>query len=231
MVYRIYVEKKAGLQNEANALASEIKTFLGIDSVEGVRILNRYDAENITEELFNYAVKTVFSEPQLDDATKELDSKGGIVFATEYLPGQFDQRADSAAQCIQLISQGEKPTVNSARVYVIYGNVTEDELAKIKKHVINPVESREATLDKKETLKQEYNIPTEVKTLVGFNQLDKAGLANFIKENGLAMDEDDIKFCQDYFKSEGKDPTITEIKMIDTYWSDHHLVNIALSTV
>ena len=231
MVYRIYVEKKAGLQNEANALASEIKTFLGIDSVEGVRILNRYDAENITEELFNYAVKTVFSEPQLDDATKELDSKGGIVFATEYLPGQFDQRADSAAQCIQLISQGEKPTVNSARVYVIYGNVTEDELARIKKHVINPVESREASLDKKETLKQEYNIPTEVKTLVGFNQLDKAGLANFIKENGLAMDEDDIKFCQDYFKSEGKDPTITEIKMIDTYWSDHCRHTTFLTTV
>ncbi|MBO5439865.1 MAG: phosphoribosylformylglycinamidine synthase, partial [Clostridia bacterium] len=231
MVYRIYVEKKAGLQNEANVLASEIKTFLGIDSVEGVRILNRYDAENITEELFNYAVKTVFSEPQLDDATKELDSKGGIVFATEYLPGQFDQRADSAAQCIQLISQGEKPTVNSARVYVIYGNVTEDELARIKKHVINPVESREATLDKKETLKQEYNIPTEVKTLVGFNKLDKAGLAGFIKENGLAMDEDDIKFCQDYFKSEGKDPTITEIKMIDTYWSDHCRHTTFLTTV
>ena len=231
MVYRIYVEKKAGLQNEANVLASEIKTFLGIDSVEGVRILNRYDAENITEELFSYAVKTVFSEPQLDDATKELDSKGGIVFATEYLPGQFDQKADSAAQCIQLISQGEKPTVNSARVYVIYGNVTEDELARIKKHVINPVESREATLDKKETLKQEYNIPTEVKTLVGFNKLDKAGLAGFIKENGLAMDEDDIKFCQDYFKSEGKDPTITEIKMIDTYWSDHCRHTTFLTTV
>ena len=115
MVYRIYVEKKSGLQNEANALASEIKTFLGIDSVESVRILNRYDAENISEELFDYAVKTVFSEPQLDNATKELDAKGGVVFAAEYLPGQFDQRADSAAQCIQLISQGEKPTVNSAR--------------------------------------------------------------------------------------------------------------------
>jgi len=231
MVYRIYVEKKAGLQNEANALASEIKTFLGINSVEGVRILNRYDAENITEELFNYAVKTVFSEPQLDDATKELDSKGGIVFATEYLPGQFDQRADSAAQCIQLISQGEKPTVNSAKVYIIYGNVTDDELARIKKHVINPVESREASLDEKQTLKQEYNIPTEVKTLVGFNKLDKAGLADFIKENGLAMDEDDIKFCQDYFKSEGKDPTITEIKMIDTYWSDHCRHTTFLTTV
>ena len=231
MVYRIYVEKKPGLQNEANALASEIKTFLGINSVEGVRILNRYDAENISKELFDYAVKAVFSEPQLDDATKELDSKGGFVFATEYLPGQFDQRADSAAQCIQLISQGEKPIVNSARVYVIYGNVSTDELARIKKHVINPVEAREASLEEKETLKQEYNIPTEVKTLVGFNLLDKAGLSAFIKENGLAMDEDDIKFCQDYFKSEGKDPTITEIKMIDTYWSDHCRHTTFLTTI
>ena len=231
MVYRIYVEKKKGLQNEANALASEIKTFLGINSVENVRILNRYDAENITEELFDYAVKTVFSEPQLDNATKTLDAQGGIVFATEYLPGQFDQRADSAAQCIQLISQGEKPTVNSARVYVIYGNVTEEELARIKKHVINPVEAREASLEEKETLKQEYNIPTEVQVLDGFCDLDEKGLADFIKTNGLAMDLDDIKFCQAYFKSEGKNPTITEIKMIDTYWSDHCRHTTFLTTI
>ncbi len=168
MVYRIYVEKKEGLQNEANALASEIKTFLGINSVEKVRILNRYDAENITQELFDYAVKTVFSEPQLDNATKSLDVQGGIVFATEYLPGQFDQRADSAAQCIQLISQGEKPTVNSAKVYIIYGDITSEELTRIKKHVINPVEAREASLEEKETLKQEYTIPTQVKVLDGF---------------------------------------------------------------
>ncbi len=231
MVYRIYVEKKEGLQNEAVALASEIKTFLGINSVEKVRILNRYDAENISEELFDYAVKTVFSEPQLDYATKELDAEGGIVFATEYLPGQFDQRADSAAQCIQLISQGEKPTINSARVYIIYGNVSSDELARIKKHVINPVEAREASLDKKETLKQEYNIPTEVRILDGFCELDDAGLATFIKENGLAMDQDDIKFCQGYFKKEGRNPTITEIKMIDTYWSDHCRHTTFLTTI
>ena len=221
MVYRIYVEKKEGLQNEASSLLSEIKTFLGINTIEGVRILNRYDAENITKELFDYAVKTVFSEPQLDDASSTFDAKGGVVFATEYLPGQFDQRADSAAQCIQLISQGEKPTVQSARVYILYGNLSNDEIAKIKKHVINPVEAREASLEEKETLKVEYDIPTEVATLDGFIELDKDGLADFVKSYGLAMDLDDIKFCQAYFKTEGRNPTITEIRMIDTYWSDH----------
>ena len=221
MVYRIYVEKKQGLENEANALLSEIKTFLGIDSIEKVRILNRYDAENITEELFDYAVKTVFSEPQLDNATKDFDKEGAIVFATEYLPGQFDQRADSAAQCIQLISQGEKPTIQSARVYLLYGKLTSEEIAKIKKHVINPVEAREASLDVKETLKTKYEIPTTVKVLEGFLELDEQGLLDFIKSYGLAMDIDDIKFCQQYYKTEGRNPTITEIRMIDTYWSDH----------
>ncbi len=221
MVYRIYVEKKAGLENEARALLSEIKTFLGINSIEKVRILNRYDAENITEQLFDYAVKTVFSEPQLDNATKTFEAKDAVVFATEYLPGQFDQRADSAAQCIQLISQGEKPTIQSARVYALYGKLTDEEIAKIKKHVINPVEAREASLEEKETLKTEYEIPTSVKTLEGFIELDENGLAAFVKEYGLAMDLDDIKFCQSYFVKEGRNPTITEIRMIDTYWSDH----------
>ena len=150
MVYRIYVEKKAGLQNEAAALLSEIQTHLAIKSVSGVRVINRYDAENISRELFDYAVGTVFSEPQLDNVFEELDTRGGIAFATEYLPGQFDQRADSAAQCIQLISMGDKPTVVSGRVYVLYGeNITDSELAKIKHHVINPVESQEASLEPK----------------------------------------------------------------------------------
>ncbi|MBR2351253.1 MAG: phosphoribosylformylglycinamidine synthase [Clostridia bacterium] len=231
MVYRVYVEKKCGLDNEARALLSETKTFLGIDSVEKLRLLNRYDAENITKELFDYAIGTVFSEPQLDDVYSELDSDGAIVFATEYLPGQFDQRADSAAQCIQLISQGDKPSVQSAKVYMLYGNISDEDVARIKKHVINPVESREASLETKETLKAEYAIPTEVKTLDGFLDLDAAGLARFISDLGLAMDEGDIKFCQDYFKSEGRCPTITEIKMIDTYWSDHCRHTTFLTTV
>ena len=221
MVYRIYVEKKAGLDNEARALLSEIRTFLGISSVERVRVINRYDAENITAELFDYAVGTVFSEPQLDDTYTALADDGAAVFATEYLPGQFDQRADSAAQCIQLISHGEKPAVASARVYMLYGNLTADELARIKKHVINPVEAREADLAEKETLATEYTVPTDVRILDGFLDLDDSGLAAMIADMGLAMDLDDIRFCQNYFKTENRCPTVTEIKMIDTYWSDH----------
>ena len=221
MVYRIFVEKKPGLDNEAKALLSEISTFLGIKTVERVRIINRYDAENLSEEDFNYAVGTVFSEPQLDDVYTELDCEGACVFATEYLPGQFDQRADSAAQCIQLISQGEKPTVASAKVYMLYGSLATDEVERIKKHVINPVEAREATLEPKETLASEVTVPTEVKTLNGFLELDSADLAKFVRDYGLAMDADDIAFCQSYFRTEGRCPTITEIRMIDTYWSDH----------
>ena len=221
MVYRIFVEKKKGLDNEARALASEISGFLGIKGVERVRIFNRYDAENITEELFSYAVKTVFSEPQLDDTYTEIENDGAVMFATEYLPGQFDQRADSAAQCIQLISKGNKPAVASAKVYMIYGNVTDKDIAAIKKHVINPVEAREASLEPKETLAQNYTIPTEVKVLEGFLELDREGLSAFVDDYGLAMDADDIEFCQSYFKTEGRCPTITEIRMIDTYWSDH----------
>ena len=181
MVYRVYVEKKKGLENEANALYSEIKTFLGIKNIDKVRLMNRYDVENITKELFDYSVKTVFSEPQLDNAYFTLENDGAVVFATEYLPGQFDQRADSAAQCIQLISKGDKPSVQSAKVYMLYGNLTDKEIAAIKKHVINPVEAREASLDEKDTIKAEYDIPEDVKTIDGFIDLDKDGLAAFVK--------------------------------------------------
>ena len=221
MVYRIYVEKKQGLENEASSLLSEIKTFLGAKGVTKVRIINRYDVENITPELFSYAVKTVFSEPQLDNVTEKLENDGAAIFAVEYLPGQFDQRADSASQCIQLISQGERPLVRSAKVYVLYGDISAEELLSIKKYVINPVEAREASLDEKETLKASYDIPKTVKTLDGFISLDKKGLEDFVKSYGLAMDVDDIEFCQSYFAKEGRDPTLTEIRMIDTYWSDH----------
>ncbi|MBR6765996.1 MAG: phosphoribosylformylglycinamidine synthase, partial [Clostridia bacterium] len=221
MVFRVFVEKKKELANEAKALVNEANNLLGISSLKDVRVINRYDAENISEELFEYAKKTVFSEPQLDIVTDSIDAEGAYVFAVEYLPGQFDQRADSAAQCIQIISQGDRPTVRTAKVYVLYGSLSESEIAEIKKYVINPVEAREATLEKPETLKVNYEIPTTVKTLDGFIKLDRAGLEAFVKEYGLAMDADDIKFCQDYFKTEDRDPTITEIRMIDTYWSDH----------
>ncbi len=221
MVYRIYVEKREGLQNEAKALLSDINNLLGITSLTDVRVINRYDAESIDKELFDYAVGAVFSEPQLDIATGEIDTGDARVFAVEYLPGQFDQRADSAAQCIQIISQGERPLIRSAKVYALYGDLSDSELAEIKKYVINPVEAREASLELPATLKTEYEIPTTVRTLDGFNELDEAGLKSMMDEMGLAMDLDDIKFCQQYFQGEHRDPTITEIRMIDTYWSDH----------
>jgi len=221
MVYRIFVEKKKELANEAKGLLKEINGLLLIDSVKDVRVINRYDVENIEKELFDYSVNTVFSEPQLDITYSELDTANATVFAVEFLPGQFDQRADSAAQCIQIISQKERPTVRTAKVYMLYGDITEAELAAIKKHVINPVEAREAVLSKPETLKTVYEIPTTVETLNGFIDLDRKGLEDFVNQYGLAMDADDIAFCQDYFKSEKRNPTITEIRMIDTYWSDH----------
>ena len=222
MVYRIYVEKRRELAHEAAALCSELKNLLGIGGLTSVRILNRYDAENIPSVLFDEAVRSVFSEPQLDITYAELPQKEGeTVFATEYLPGQFDQRADSAAQCIQIISQGERPIIRTAKVYLLGGDLTDADLAGIKKYVINPVEAREAALELPETLTLQYEIPSEVATLDGFLALDRAGLEKFVRDYGLAMDADDIAFCQDYFKGEHRDPTITEIRMIDTYWSDH----------
>lgn len=222
MVYRVYVEKKQGLDNEARALLSDLKTLLGINSLTNVRLLNRYDAENIDEKLFEYAKNTVFSEPQLDIVYDDfVADKGAVCFGVEFLPGQFDQRADSAAQCIQIISQGERPTVKTAKIYVLYGNLSNEEISEIKKYVINPVEAREASLAMPLTLATEYALPTTVATVDGFNDLDKEGLKKFVADYGLAMDEEDIAFCQQYFQKEGRNPTITEIRMIDTYWSDH----------
>ncbi|MBR5745958.1 MAG: phosphoribosylformylglycinamidine synthase, partial [Clostridia bacterium] len=221
MVYRVFVEKKKELANEAKALCADAREFLGIKSLSDVRLFNRYDAENISKELFDTAVKTVFSEPVPDLVCEAPDYGDAYVFAVEYLPGQFDQRADSAAQCIQIISQGERPVIRSAKVYALYGKLSEDEIKRIKEYVINPVESREAALEKPQTLAEKYDIPAEVETVKGFNKLDGKGLAAFIKERGLAMDEGDIAFCQRYFRKEGRDPTVTEIKLIDTYWSDH----------
>ena len=221
MVYRIYVEKKPGFDVEANGLKNELTSLLGIKDLTGLRLLNRYDVEGIDEALFNQCVSTVFSEPPVDNTYAELPAAEGVSFAVEYLPGQFDQRAASAAECIQLISQGERPLVRSARVYLLEGALTPEQVTEIKKYVINPVEAREASLEPKETLKMDYPVPAAVAVLEGFNQLDEAGLAKFIEEKGLAMDLGDIKFCQEYFRTEQRDPTITEIKMIDTYWSDH----------
>ena len=222
MVYRIYVEKKAELAHEAHTLFDELRQLVGIKGLEDVRVLNRYDVENIDGELFAKTVSTVFSEPQLDIVTEELDARGGRVFAVEYLPGQYDQRADSAAQCIQIISCGERPTIRTAKVYVLCGNITDEDVNEIKKYVINAVESREASLDKPDTLAVEYAIPETVATVEGFIGLDDEGMSALLDKLGLAMDIDDLKFLQGYFRDEEKrDPTITEIRVVDTYWSDH----------
>ena len=197
MVYRIFVEKKKELANEAKALLSDAKNLLGLKNITDVRIINRYDAENITSELFDYAVKTVFSEPQLDVASSEIETDGAVVFAVEYLPGQFDQRADSAAQCIQIISQGDRPIIRSAKVYALYGELSDEDIAEIKKYVINPVEAREATLEKFDTLKTNYNIPTSVKTLDGFNAYSESELAEFVENYGLAMDKIGRASCRE----------------------------------
>ena len=232
MVYRVYVEKKQGLDNEAQALCYDVRSLLQIKGLTSLRLLNRYDVENIDGELFEYCKKVVFSEPQLDICTDTLgDTSGCRVFAVEYLPGQFDQRADSAAQCIQIISKRERPTVRTAKIYMLYGELSDDEVSAIKKHVINPVESREASLEEYKTLNIKYDIPTDVTLLDGFCDLDDKGLSDFIESYGLAMDFDDIKFCQNYFKCEKRNPTITEIRMIDTYWSDHCRHTTFLTTI
>ena len=227
MVSRIYVEKKPGFDVEAQQLRAELASVVteGLAPDARLRIVNRYDVEGIDAELFERCVPIVFSEPQVDVTSRELPANQGekdvSVFAVEALPGQFDQRADSAAECVQLISQGERPTVRCAKVYVIEGACTPAALEAVKRYVINPVEAREASLDERETLRQTYPEPADVEVLSDFLELDQSQLKAFIDERGLAMDLADITFCQSYFAGEGRVPTITEIKMIDTYWSDH----------
>jgi len=223
MVYRVFVEKKPGTSPESANLLADCRNFLGLERLEALRILNRYDVEGIDEALFNYAKTTVFSEPPVDTCAEVCDlSDADAVFAVEALPGQFDQRADSAAQCIQLLSQGERPTVRSARVYALYGKLTEADVAAVRRHVINPVESREASLEKPETLYIAHTQPGAVETVTGFTAMDESQLAQLLENLGLAMDKDDLRFLQTYFRDEEhRDPTITEVRLVDTYWSDH----------
>ena len=230
MVYRVYVEKKQGQTHEADSLLHEVRDFLQIKGLQSVRVLNRYDVEKIQEELFTYAVGTVFSEPQVDNVSYAVP-QGGVVFAVEPLPGQYDQRADSAAQCIQILGQCERPLVRTAKVYVLEGQLSDADIAAIRKHVINPVECREASLDMPETLELAVTVPESVATVDGFVDMDRDALAEMVKSLGLAMDLDDITFCQKYFQSEKRNPTITEIRMIDTYWSDHCRHTTFLTTI
>lgn len=242
MVSRVYVEKKPGFNVEAQQLLTELHTVItsGLPLTATLRIINLYDVEGIDEALFESCIPTVFSEPQVDVATRELPVEGVLVgalgsgqgvvatpenvtvFAVEALPGQFDQRAASAAECVQLISQGERPAVRYAKVYVFEGELSDEAVADIKHYVINPVESREASLALRDTLAMDYPEPADVEVLEGFRELDEAGLAAFIAERGLAMDLADIVFFQRYFRDEEqRDPTITEVRVVDTYWSDH----------
>lgn len=222
-VFRIYVEKKEEFAVEANHVLSDIKTALSIQNLQKVRLLNRYDVEGVSKEIFETITTTILSEPAVDVTFSEIPDDGTYrIFAVEYLPGQFDQRADSAAQCISFLTQDKRPWVKNARVYLLSGPITEREFKKIKSYLINPVESREASLETLETLSIQYQTPTSVKVLENFISLDKAQLKEFISDYGLAMDLDDIEFCQSYFRdTEKRNPTITEIRMIDTYWSDH----------
>ena len=222
MVYRVFVEKKPGLSPECGTLLNDCRAFLGLTGVEKVRIWNRYDAEGLDEALFERAKRVVFSEPPLDVVSDAPETAGAAaVFAVEPLPGQFDQRADSAAQCIQLLSQGERPAVRTAKVYALYGTLTAEDAAAVKRHVINPVESREASFDKPETLHTQHPAPADVTHVEGFRAMDGAALEALGAQMGLAMDGDDLKVLQDYFRQEGREPTATEIRVVDTYWSDH----------
>ena len=222
-VFRIYVEKKPEFAVEAQSVMSDVKTALRLD-LTNLRILNRYDADKLSREDFSAAVNTVFSEPAVDVVYDELPAleEGDRIFAVEYLPGQFDQRADSCEQCIQILRQGERCRVKNARVYIVSGALTDEDFDKLKSYIINPVESREATLDAYQTLETKYEIPTSVDTVTGFTSLDECGLRALLDRLGLAMDLDDLTFLQAYFRdNERRDPTITEVRMIDTYWSDH----------
>ena len=223
-VKRLLVEKREGFDLEAKALIKDLKDSLHIDCIDDLRLLNRYDIEGLSDEICDSASKTIFSEPNLDVVYKEdvEYDKDAKVFAVEYLPGQYDQRADWAAQCVQIINEGQRPNINSAKLYILTGDIDDELFAKIKSYVINPVDSREASLEKPETLELETEIPTEVATIEGFIDFSMEELEKFLKEQGLAMTIDDLKYVQEYFQNQEKrNPTITEIKVLDTYWSDH----------
>lgn len=223
-VRRVYVEKKPGFDIEATGLYSNMRENLLIDGLNKVRIIHRYDVEGITDDDYEKAKKTVFSEPPVDNIYEEtlLLSENERVIAIEYLPGQYDQRADSAAQCIQMITRGERPDIKVAKLLALEGEISEPDYQKIIDFVINPVETRQASLDKPLTLKDEYPVPADVAVIKGFIEMTQEDLNLLAEEMGFAMSLDDLAFCQEYFRDlEKRDPTVTEIRMIDTYWSDH----------
>lgn len=223
-VLRVFVEKKEGFNIEAKHILADLRDVLGLASIKDLRLVNRYDVEGLTQEEFEQAVGLVFSEPNVDNVYYETfnPGEGWKMFAMEYLPGQYDQRADSAAQCIQLLTQGERPRVASAKVICLYGNISQEELERVKSYLVNPVESRIASDEKPDTLDIPVSQPENVKLVSGFINMNEEELTAFWSEMGLAMSVADLAFCQSYFRDQEKrDPTITELKVIDTYWSDH----------
>lgn len=224
MVKRIYVEKKPEFSVEAKGLLKDLKENLLLENLEDLKIVNRYDVEGINDEIFEKAKNTVFSEPQVDECFEEEYpfAKEDKIFGVEYLPGQFDQRANSLSECLQILTEGERPLAKSAKIYVIKGNINDEELEKIKKYIINPVDSRECTLKKLKTVKDEHPEPKDVAIVEGFIHMTDEDSKKFYDKYGFAMDIEDLKFCQKYFRDvEKRDPSMTEMKMIDTYWSDH----------
>lgn len=224
MVRRIFVQKKPGYDIEAKEILNDLRENLEISNLKGLKILNRYDVEGISEEIFGKAKNTIFSEPQVDICYEEeyKANSDEIVFGVEFLPGQFDQRANSLSECLQIIGGGERLNTKSAKIYVLQGNLSNQEVEKIKSYLINPVDSRECALEKYYTLKDEMEIPEDVKVVEGFISMTDDNVKEFYNKYGFAMDIEDLKFCQRYFRDEEKrDPTMTEMKMIDTYWSDH----------
>ncbi len=223
-IKRLFVEKKKGFDIEAQALKDDLVQNLGLTGLENVRVINRYDIDGITDEELQVVLPVVYAEPQVDNVTFEnIDIPASDkYFASEYLPGQFDQRADSAAQCTQIMTEGEKPVVRTAKIVILSGDISDEELEAAKNYSINPVEARPASMDKPLTLNDKLEEPADVITIDGFISMDDGDLEKMIADLGLAMDEDDIRFCRDYFRdTEKRDPSLTEIRMIDTYWSDH----------
>ncbi|MBP5637955.1 MAG: hypothetical protein J6X55_00620, partial [Victivallales bacterium] len=224
LVRRVFVEKRPGFDVEVKQLQNTFKDDLGISDLKTLRIFKRYDFSGVNDAEYVAARDSILSEPNCDAVYDEMlpEMEGLQLFAVEYLPGQYDQRADSAAQCVQLLTQKERPLFRSATVYAFDASLPQDEVAKIKTHLINPVEAREATLEKPETLVLQAPPPADVAVLDGFGKLDKTGIANLVKQYGMAMSSEDLAFCQKYFRdTEHRDPTFAEIRVIDTYWSDH----------
>ena len=223
-VKRVYVEKKPEYAVQAKDLFHEVKSYLGIGTLTNVRVLNRYDVENISDETFEKACKGIFAEPPVDILYKEEfpAAEGARIFSVEFLPGQFDQRADSAEQCVQFIKEDEKPVIRTATTYVIEGDITDEQFEAIKHHCINPVDSRETGMEKPDTLVTKFDEPADVIIFDGFKDLGEEKLKELYDSLNLAMTFKDFQHIQNYFKNdEDRDPSMTEIRVLDTYWSDH----------